>query len=116
MAVLGTLEELRETGISTTRPSDGPARSVSLVRRLRLQVGIALEEGNRALAVVAALLFLLIGAATIVVHFAFRPDAGQAHLGFLSSLYFTVETVATVGYGDYSFSKQSPWLLASGIC
>ena len=54
-------------------------------------------------------------AATVVVHFAFRTGAGQTHLGFLSSLYFTVETVATVGYGDYSFSTQSPWLLASGI-
>ncbi len=115
VAVLGTLDDIRATGISTTRASDGPARSVSWLRRLRLQVGIALEEGNRALAVVATLLFLLIVAATIVVHFSFRPGPDQAPLGFLSSLYFTIETVATVGYGDYSFARQSPWLLACGI-
>jgi voltage-gated potassium channel Kch len=115
VAVLGTLDDLRANGISTTRPTDGPGRSVSLARRLRLQVGIAFEEGNRALAFVATSLFLLILAATIVVHFAFRPAPGQAHLGLLSSLYFTVETVATVGYGDYSFSHQSPWLLLCAI-
>jgi voltage-gated potassium channel Kch len=115
VAVLGTLDDLRGTGISTTQPADGPTRSVGLVRRIRLQVGIALEEGNRALAVVATALLALIVVATIVLHFAFRPGGTQAHLGFLSSLYFTVETVATVGYGDYTFAQQSPWLLVGGI-
>ena len=115
VAVLGTLNDLRGTGISMTQSADGPTRSVGLVRRIRLQVGIALEEGNRALAVVATALLALIVVATIVLHFTFRPDGTQAHLGFLSSLYFTVETVATVGYGDYTFSQQSPWLLVGGI-
>ncbi len=115
VAVLGTLEDFRQTGISTTRPTDGPTRSVGLARRIRLQIGIALEEGNRALAVVASALLALIVAATIVLHFAYRPGGTQAHLGFLSSLYFTVETVATVGYGDYTFARQSPWLLVAGI-
>jgi voltage-gated potassium channel Kch len=115
VAVLGTLDDLRDTGISTTQQVDRPTRSVGLARRIRLQVGIALEEGNRALAVVATALFGLIVVATIVLHVAFRPGGSQGHLGFLSSLYFTVETVATVGYGDYTFSHQSPWLQAGGI-
>jgi voltage-gated potassium channel Kch len=115
VAVLGTVEELQRMGISTTRPKDGPARSVGLARRIRLQVGIALEEGNRALAVVATALLALIVVATIVLHYAFRPEGPQSHLGFLSSLYFTVETVATVGYGDYSFAHQSPWLIVCAI-
>ena len=58
-------------------PADGPTRSVGLARRIRLQVGIALEEGNRALAVVATALFALIVVATIVLHYAFRPDGAQ---------------------------------------
>jgi Trk K+ transport system NAD-binding subunit len=33
------------------------------------------------------------------------PD-GHSHLGLLTSAYFTVETVATVGYGDFSFAAQ----------
>ena len=28
----------------------------------------------------------------------------------LDALYFSVETVATVGYGDFTFVDQSPWL------
>ena len=115
VAVFGTLDELARMGISTTHTADVPQRSVGLGRRIRLQVDIALEEGNRALAVVATSLFALIVFATIVLHFAFRPPGSQAHLGFLSSLYFTVETVATVGYGDYSFSRQSPWLIVCAI-
>ena len=69
----------------------------ALARRIRLQVGIALEEGNRALAVVAVALLALIVLATIVLHFAYRHRGNVGHLGVLSSLYFTVETVATVG-------------------
>jgi voltage-gated potassium channel Kch len=115
VAVLGTVAELQSMGISTTHSTEAPTRSVGLGRRVRLQIGIALEEGNRALAVVATALLALIVVATIVLHFAFRPDGAHSHLGFLSSLYFTVETVATVGYGDYSFAQQSPWLIACAI-
>ena len=114
VAVLGTVDELQRMGISTTRPADD-RRIHGLARRFRLQVGIALEEGNRALAVVATALLALIVVATVLLHFTFRPDGAHSHLGFLASLYFTVETVATVGYGDYSFSAQSPWLIACAV-
>ena len=33
----------------------------------------------------------------------------------LDALYFTVETIATVGYGDFSFAAQAPWLRAFAI-
>jgi len=115
VAVLGTVDELQNMGVSTTTPTSGPTRSVGLGRRLHLQIGIALEEGNRALAIVASALLTLIVVATVMVHYAFRPDATPHHLGFLASLYFTVETVATVGYGDYSFSHQSAWLIVFAI-
>jgi voltage-gated potassium channel Kch len=115
VAVLGTVDELERMGVSTTMPTTGPARSVGLARRLHLQVGIALEEGNRALAIVASALFALIVVATVVLRYTFRPDDTTHHLGFLSSLYFTVETVATVGYGDYSFSHQSKWLIVFAV-
>jgi hypothetical protein len=42
------------------------------------------------------------------------PGSG-AHLGLLQSVYFTVETVATVGYGDLNFSGQSTWFVVFGI-
>ena len=115
VAVLGTMDELRQLDIDPVRPADGPTRSVGLARRIRLQVGIALEEGNRALAVVAGALLALIVLATIVLHFAYRQGHNVGHLGVLSSLYFTVETIATVGYGDYSFAHQSAWLIGCAV-
>jgi Trk K+ transport system NAD-binding subunit len=115
VAVLGTAEELRRVGIDPTTSTAGPTRRVSLLRRARLQVGIALEEGNKALAVVVASLLALLVVATVVLHFTYRP-AGDGHeLGILASLYFAVETVATVGYGDYTFSDQPAWMLVGGI-
>jgi Trk K+ transport system NAD-binding subunit len=40
----------------------------------------------------------------------------HAHLDTLSSAYFAVETVATVGFGDYSFGRQDAWLKVFAIC
>ena len=115
VAVLGTLDELARMDIATSAGPGAPRGSVGRLRRARRQLGIAFEEGNRALAVVAVSLLALVVTATVLLHFAYRPTHGSSHLGVLSSLYFTIETVATVGYGDYTFSSQSPWLLACGI-
>jgi hypothetical protein len=108
VAVLGTLDELGRLGIDTTRPEGGPARSVGMVRRIRLHIGIALEEGNRALAVVAAALVAPVVLATIVLHVAYRQGGGAGPLGLLSSLYFTVETIATVATGTTASPTRAP--------
>ena len=41
--------------------------------------------------------------------------AGTGHISVLDAAYFTVETVTTIGYGDFSFHGQAPWLIASAI-
>ena len=41
--------------------------------------------------------------------------ADGSHMTVLDALYFTVETIATVGYGDFSFAQQAPWLRAFAI-
>ena len=45
------------------------------------------------------LIFVTIGAATVFYHF-------QEHWGWIDALYFSVITLSTVGYGD--FSPQTP--------
>ena len=115
VAVLGAADELRKVGIDTEASIGGPVRRVSLLRRARLQVGIALEEGNKALAVVTGSLLVLIVAATALLHATYRPAGQSEHLNVLTSLYFTVETVATVGYGDFTFDHQPPWMMVCGI-
>ena len=59
-------------------------------------------------------LALLVGSA-LVLHFGYRRPIGNPHLPLLDAFYFTVETVATVGFGDFSFSGQPGWLEAYGI-
>ena len=46
---------------------------------------------------------------------AFQLPGGH-RMPLLDAAYFTVETVTTVGYGDFSFRHQSPWLMAGAIC
>jgi hypothetical protein len=57
----------------------------------------------------------LVVVATVIIHLAYLDHATHRHLGLLASTYFTVETVATVGFGDYSFAAQSAWLQVFAI-
>jgi voltage-gated potassium channel Kch len=55
-------------------------------------------------------------ASTAVLRAGYRMNVTASpggHLSFLQSAYFAVETVTTVGYGDYSFRGQPAWLMAS---
>jgi Trk K+ transport system NAD-binding subunit len=107
VAVLGTEDELRLGGIDPERTRRSPLRTVALSRRLGRRAATLMEEGNRALTFVVAGLLALILLSTIILRFTYRvPDTHGGHLGFLTAAYFTVETVATVGYGDYTYAAQ----------
>ena len=60
-----------------------------------------------------ALLGVLV-TATLVLHFTYQL-AGPATDSLLESVYFTVETVTTVGYGDYAFRGEPAWLIVFAI-
>ena len=61
-----------------------------------------------------ALLTVLV-TATLVLRFTYRY-AGPGHrISLLDAAYFTVETVTTVGYGDYSFRGEPAWLVVFAI-
>jgi Trk K+ transport system NAD-binding subunit len=115
VALLGTVEELLQSGINAKPETGRPIRTVGILRRIRRQFSVLLEEGNMALAIVVAGLVTLIFVATITLHFAYGVPKGHGHLGLLNSLYFTVETISTVGYGDFTFAAQSVWVKVFGI-
>lgn len=56
----------------------------------------------RALAASATLLL----SSTVLLRFAYR----QPRMGWIDALYFSSETIATVGYGDFNFLAQPTWL------
>ena len=59
----------------------------------------------------AVSLSLLIGS-TVLLRFAYQHPPGMS---WIDALYFSTETIATVGYGDFSFMHQPLWLRIWGI-
>jgi len=117
VTVLGTPEELAEEGITTEerrRVAERSGRHRSLRERVRQLWGTLREDTNAALrfAIVGAL--VLVVASTVILRLAFSLPGG-GRMSWLDAAYFTVETISTVGYGDFSFAHQSPWLLVFGI-
>ena len=58
----------------------------------------------------AASMTLLLSA-TVLLRFTYHKPG----MSFIDALYFSTETIATVGYGDFSFVDQPTWLRLFGI-
>jgi Trk K+ transport system NAD-binding subunit len=110
-AMIGTADELTAAGIRPPRPLTSRARR-RWPRRMIDAVRIARDSMNplfyRAL---AASMTLLVGS-TILLRFAYHSPHGMS---WIDALYFSTETIATVGYGDFSFLQQDNWLRIWGI-
>ncbi len=114
VAVFGTPEELDRCGVDTAQPL-GPARSsVPFVLRTRRRLKAIMRSNSKGLVFAMAGLGALLLVAIAVIRLAYVVPATHAHLDLLSSTYFVVETVATVGFGDYAFGGQSAALVAFG--
>ncbi|WP_213013822.1 potassium channel family protein, partial [Paractinoplanes toevensis] len=64
---------------------------------------------DRRLAYVFGGLLFLAAAAIVVLRLGYR-EADGTRMTVLDAAYFTVETIATVGFGDFDFRSQQPWL------
>ena len=103
--MIGTTDEAAAQGINVPRPRRARSRQLRLRRAL---------DGTRALRndfnpafypVLGAVLTLVVGS-TVVLRFSHQ----RPRMGWIDALYFTVETITTTGYGDFSFSHQATWL------
>jgi Trk K+ transport system NAD-binding subunit len=117
VTLIGTPQELRAAGVSgpaadPRRPA--PAALTRRARRIRHLALSLLHAADRRLALAMAALVAVLIAATVVLRLAYQLTSTQ-HLSVLEALYFTVETVTTVGYGDFSFRGQAPWLMACAV-
>jgi Trk K+ transport system NAD-binding subunit len=118
ITVLGTSDELRDAGLGVEGPDDrsgpqlGRTRSrTGLVRRLVTVVGSDANSTFR-VALVAALALVVVS--TVILRLGYRTPGG-GHMDTLTAVYFTVETISTVGFGDYSFAAQSVAMEVFGI-
>ncbi len=110
LSVLGVLG-----GDQPDDPGAGPGPAERVLRALRdLAVSLA-RATDRSIAIALGALLTVLVIATLVLRFTYRY-AGPGHrISLLNAVYFTVETVTTVGYGDYSFRGEPAWLVVFAI-
>jgi Trk K+ transport system NAD-binding subunit len=110
LGVLGVLG-----GGQPDEPRAGRGFAERALRALRdLAVSLPRATDRRMAIALGALLAVLV-TATLVLRFTYRY-AGPGHrISLLDAVYFTVETVTTVGYGDYSFRGEPAWLVVFAI-
>ncbi len=115
VAVLGTPDELARAGIDLATTAGTADLSIPAMERARRRLAAWRDSNARGLTLVVVALAALLVASTALIRLAYVQAGGHGHPGLIASAYFTVETVATVGYGDYNFSGQSAWLQVYGI-
>ncbi len=113
VTLLATAEELHAAGYGDRLQAPGPRRRHAWTR-IREGLGAMLDAIERpfriALGVTAGL--GLISVLILTTSFV-KPDGSR--MGLLDAMYFTTETIATVGFGDFYFSGQAAPLRAWAI-
>lgn len=104
-AMIGSADELAARGIKTPRPSATRSRQ-SWMRRISDAARAMRDDVNPMLFPAMLLALSLLLASTVVVHFSYT----KPRLSWLDAMYFTAETITTVGYGEFTFLHQSAWL------
>ncbi|MBO9532508.1 MAG: potassium channel protein [Solirubrobacteraceae bacterium] len=119
VTLLGTPLDFAEAGLHPadldSSIGDGPTRS--RWRRLRLALQDAADYFDapvRATLWVGLVVALI--STVILREFYVDLDAPSRHMTWIEAFYFTIETSATVGFGDFSFARQTPALQTFAVC
>ena len=104
-SMIGAKEELSARGIKVPRRT--ATRAHRSWRRRVFDAARALrDEVNPMLFPSLGVALAVIAVSTVVIRLTYR----DRRMGWVDALYFTSETVTTVGYGDFSFANQPTWL------
>ena len=104
-SMIGVKDELEARGIKVP-PAAATRSRQSRARRAYDALRAMREDVNPMLFPSLAFALLLTLGSTAVVRFAHQDP----RMSWLDALYFVSETITTVGYGDFSFAHQSPFL------
>src|SRR6202045_4495907 len=102
---IGTVDETAGRGIKVQHPTGTRARR-PLLRRALDAVRVVLNDFNPAFYPALAGAGILLATSMIVLHYNYQ----RPRMSWIDALYFTVETITTTGYGDFSFGHQVIWL------
>jgi Trk K+ transport system NAD-binding subunit len=104
--MIGTAEESAAQGIKIPRRlTRTPSRQPRL-RRAVDAVRVLANDFNPAFYPALAASLTLLAGSTILLRFNYQ----HPRMSWVDALYFTVETITTTGYGDFSFGHQVMWL------
>ncbi len=84
-------------------------RRPRIARRVLGAARLFVEAADRRLLLPFLGLFALVTVSTLVLRFGYRGRDGRG-MTLLDAIYFNIETVTTIGYGDFSFFSQPTWL------
>jgi Trk K+ transport system NAD-binding subunit len=110
--LIGTVEESSQHGIKVRR-SKGRRSRRARFRRVLDAVRTVVNDFNPAFYPALAGALTLIVGSMLLLHANYR----HPRMSWVDSLYFTIETITTTGYGDFSFAHQQTWLrlFAAGL-
>jgi len=131
VTAVGTLEQFAARGVPVgegDRPvprhaagarSAGAARAARFEEHggapgLRALLRSLVDEADRQLRMTLLTLLAVFLVSVVVLRLGYVKESGEG-MTLLDAVYFTVETIGTVGYGDFSFAEQAPWLRAYAI-
>lgn len=104
--LLGKPEELERAELAHTAEPEQEPRPAVWRQHVR-RVSRSLAQGtDRAVGITLALAMAMLVISTVVLRLGYIQEGGN-HLSIGESVYFTIETFATVGFGDFSFAQQS---------
>lgn len=108
VTLLGTPKQLHELGAPTSH--ERPATPGRTWRGRVRETMAAVKEGlDLPFRYVLGVLAVLAATSIVILVAAYQDPAGK-RMSVLDAVYFTAETVATVGFGDFNFRDQEPWL------
>ena len=105
--MIGTAEEVAAQGIKTRRATRTRSRARQpLLRRAVDAARVLLNDVNPAFYPALAVTLSLIVGSTVLLHYNYQ----RPRMTWVDALYFTIETITTTGYGDFSFAHEQTWL------
>jgi Trk K+ transport system NAD-binding subunit len=104
--MIGTSAEIAAQGIKIPRAKRKRTRQPRL-RRAVDSVRALFNDFNPTFYPVVAATFSVLVASTVVLRFGYKAPP---KMGWVDAFYFTIETMTTTGYGDFSFVHQPTWL------
>jgi Trk K+ transport system NAD-binding subunit len=103
--MIGTAQESAGRGMRIRRPT-GTRTPRARIRRVLDAVRTVASDFNPAFYPALAAATTLIVGSMVLLRYNYR----HPRMSWVDALYFTIETITTTGYGDFSFAHQETWL------